>query len=276
MYAQMLRIRRFAEQVNEHLLSNPGSRGIRLRTGQEAIAVGVCSALRRIDCVVSNNQNHAHCLAKGAPVDRLLEQMIDTARRGTGLGSGPVNLANFEEGILGVEDEVSSAALATGSAFLARARTTGQVAVAFYRSDTPSDEFDHAMRVAVQHALPVVYVCERAATQSTADPKPRSTREEALAMPNTDVEGYRVRVVHAAAQRAIDHAREGGGPSLLVCRVAPCEPGDAIEDDPIDMHAGWLLEQAIASQGVLQRLVVENELMISSAVERALALSKSP
>src|SRR5215470_17571942 len=70
MYHQMLQIRAFEEQVNE-LYQTARMPGLaHLYSGEEAVAVGVCAALRRDDYITSTHRGHGHCLAKGAAVDR--------------------------------------------------------------------------------------------------------------------------------------------------------------------------------------------------------------
>ncbi len=79
MYAQMYRIRIFEEQVNELYTSAKMPGLAHLYIGQEAVAVGVCQALRADDYITSTHRGHGHCLAKGAAVDRMFAELLGKA-----------------------------------------------------------------------------------------------------------------------------------------------------------------------------------------------------
>ncbi|MGZ3584496.1 MAG: thiamine pyrophosphate-dependent enzyme, partial [Ktedonobacterales bacterium] len=75
-YRQMMRIRLFEEQVNE-LYKTARMPGLaHLYSGEEAVAVGVCEALRRDDYITSTHRGHGHCLAKGASIDRMFAELL--------------------------------------------------------------------------------------------------------------------------------------------------------------------------------------------------------
>src|SRR5438309_9337326 len=76
LYTKMLRIRLFEEQVNTLYTSAKMPGLAHLYIGEEAIAVGVCEALRRNDYITSTHRGHGHCLAKGAMVDRMFAELL--------------------------------------------------------------------------------------------------------------------------------------------------------------------------------------------------------
>src|SRR5437016_8747473 len=76
MYEQMLKIRVFEEHVNELYTTGKMPGLAHLYIGEEAIAVGVCTALRRDDYITSTHRGHGHCLAKGASVDRMYAELL--------------------------------------------------------------------------------------------------------------------------------------------------------------------------------------------------------
>src|SRR5438552_8837518 len=76
MYRQMAKIRAFEEQVNELYKSAKMPGLAHLYVGEEAVAVGVCQALRRDDFITSTHRGHGHCLAKGASVSRMFEELL--------------------------------------------------------------------------------------------------------------------------------------------------------------------------------------------------------
>src|SRR5437667_10121510 len=130
MYEQMLKIRVFEEHVNVLYLSAKMPGLAHLYTGEEAVAVGVCEALRRDDYITSTHRGHGHCLAKGASIDRMFAELLGKEPgycRGKG---GSMHIADQETGNLGANAIVgASAGVATGAAFSAKMRNSGQVAV---------------------------------------------------------------------------------------------------------------------------------------------------
>src|SRR5262245_63771566 len=132
-YRQMLRIRLFEEQVNQLYLSARMPGLAHLYIGQEAVAVGVCEALRRDDYITSTHRGHGHCLAKGASLDKMFAELLGKAPgycRGKG---GSMHIADQDTGNLGANAIVGgSAGIATGAAMSAKMRGTDQVAVCFF------------------------------------------------------------------------------------------------------------------------------------------------
>src|SRR5258708_32425982 len=117
MYRQMLTIRLFEEQVNELYTSARMPGLAHLYSGEEAVAVGVCTALRRDDYITSTHRGHGHCLAKGASVDRMFAELLGKAAgycRGKG---GSIDIADQGTSNLGPKAIVGgSPGLRTGAA----------------------------------------------------------------------------------------------------------------------------------------------------------------
>ena len=133
MYRQMARIRRFEEQVNELYRSAKMPGLAHLYIGQEAVAVGVCEALRVDDYITSTHRGHGHCLAKGAQIDRMFCELLGKEEGYCHGKGGSMHIADHEHGNLGANAIVAgSTGIATGAAFSARERGTDQVAVCFF------------------------------------------------------------------------------------------------------------------------------------------------
>ena len=162
MYRQMAKIRAFEEQVNE-LYKGAKMPGLaHLYVGEEAVAVGVCEALRRDDFITSTHRGHGHCLAKGATVNRMFAELLGKEAgycRGKG---GSMHIADPETGNLGANAIVGgSAGIATGAALSAKMRGTDQVAVCFFGDGALGQGLLYeAMNMAALWKLPVIYVCE--------------------------------------------------------------------------------------------------------------------
>ena len=130
MYRQMIAIRLFEDQVND-LYTRALMPGLaHLYVGQEAVAVGVCEALRREDYITSTHRGHGHCLAKGASPDRMFAELLGKEAgycRGKG---GSMHIADPDTGNLGANAIVGgSVGIATGAAFSVKHLGNGRVAV---------------------------------------------------------------------------------------------------------------------------------------------------
>src|ERR1044071_1341154 len=162
MYRQMAKIRAFEEQVND-LYTRALMPGLaHLYIGEEAVAVGVCEALRPDDYITSTHRGHGHCLAKGASVDKMFAELlgkVDGYCRGKG---GSMHIADQERGNLGANAIVGgSAGIATGAALSAKMRGTDQVAVCFFGEGALGQGLLYeCMNMAALWKLPVIYLCE--------------------------------------------------------------------------------------------------------------------
>src|SRR6266536_1074258 len=162
MYRQMAKIRAFEEQVNELYKSAKMPGLAHLYTGEEAVAVGVCEALRRDDFITSTHRGHGHCLAKGASVSRMFAELLGKEPgycRGKG---GSMHIADQETGNLGANAIVGgSAALATGAAMSSKMQGTSQETVCLLGDGALGQGVLYeAMNMASLWKLPIIYVCE--------------------------------------------------------------------------------------------------------------------
>src|SRR5690348_12514985 len=225
-YRQMLTIRLFEEQVNELYTSAKMPGLAHLYSGEEAVGVGVCSALRRDDYITSTHRGHGHCLAKGASVDLMFAELLGKAPgycRGKG---GSMHIADQEMGNLGANAIVGgSAALATGAAFSSKMRGSDQVTVCFFGDGALGQGVLYeAMNMAALWKLPIIYVCENnlyteytpIAETAAGD---LSARPKAFGIHTEVIDGQDVVAVHAAAQHLVERAREGKGPGFLLCNT---------------------------------------------------------
>lgn len=223
---QMLRIRAFEEHANQlyRAAKMPGL--THLYTGEEAVAVGVCSVLRRDDTITSTHRGHGHCLAKGAEPRLMFCELLGKVEgycRGKG---GSMHIADHANGNLGANAIVGgSAGIATGSAFSAKALGTDRVSVCFFGEGALGQGVLYeVMNMAALWKLPAVYVCENnlyneytSYLEVTAGTIPG--RAEAFGIPAEEVDGQDVLAVHAAAGRAVERGRRGEGPSFLICQT---------------------------------------------------------
>jgi len=226
LYRTIRTIRRFEERVVELVNQNKIAGVTHEYIGQEAVATGVCAALRPDDVITSTHRGHGHVIAKGADIRAMMAELFG---RETGLNrgrGGSMHIADLSLGIYGANGIVAAGApFAAGAAWAALRAGTDQVAVAFFGDGGVNQGVLHeTMNMAVLWGLPVVFVCENngyAITLPSAESTAGSIvgRASAYGMPARSEDGMGVDLVLAAAQDAIDHARAGKGPAFLEFRT---------------------------------------------------------
>src|SRR5262245_1352635 len=221
----MWRIRAFEERVGELTRGNEVHGLVHLSIGQEAVAAGVCSALRRDDVVYSNHRAHGHAIAKGAPLDRLMAELMGRAA-GLCLGlGGSMHVVDVEHGLLGATGVVGgNVPLALGGALASRLLGRDGVAVVFFGDGAVQGGiFIESVNLAALWRLPVLLVCEN---NGFAEFTPRSAHTVVervgdvvapYGVEHETVDGNDVVAVRAAAERFVGAARAGKGPFLLEC-----------------------------------------------------------
>ncbi|HSQ65598.1 MAG TPA: pyruvate dehydrogenase complex E1 component subunit beta [Polyangiaceae bacterium] len=300
MLERMLRIRaleeRLAEQWERGALPTAA---IHLSTGQEAVAVGVCFALRTDDVIATTHRGHGHMLAKGAPADRMMAEIFGKDSglcRGKG---GSMHVTDASIGALGANGIVgASPLLATGAALAFAHKGEDRVAVAFFGDGaTNQGMFHEALNLASAWKLPVLFVVENNGygeftAQRRSTPIERlSDRAAAYGMRGVTVDGNDVDLVHSTARELVARAREGGGPALLECvtyRHRGHMEGDAqtyrtAEElaawqrrDPIARLRGALLAEGLLDAAKADDLAIQAKAEMEKAVAFALASEEPP
>jgi TPP-dependent pyruvate/acetoin dehydrogenase alpha subunit len=296
MYRQMMAIRLFEENVNE-LYTRALMPGLaHLYIGEEAIAVGVCEALRREDYITSTHRGHGHCLAKGASPKLMFAELLGKEAgycRGKG---GSMHIADPATGNLGANAIVGgSVGIATGAALSAKTLKTGQVAVCFFGEGALGQGVLYeCFNLAQLWKLPVMYVCENNMyneythfSETTAGDIP--SRAAAFGIKADTVDGQDVRAVFAAAATLADRARRGDGPAFLLCetyRYRGHHVGDInreyyrskkeeqqwlAENDPIRNFSAWLMAQKLADAASLSTIDAELKVEMDEAMKFAIA-----
>jgi len=248
----MWRIRLFEEQVGAFARSGEVPGLVHLSIGQEGVAAAVCSQLRDDDAVYSGHRAHGHAIAKGAPLDRLMAELMG---RDTGLCrglGGSMHVVDAEHGFMGATGVVGGTVpIALGSALASRLRGDDSVAVVFFGDGAvQAGHFNETVNLATLWRLPLILVCEN---NGFAEFTPRSahTNVERVSdvvapygLERSTVDGNDVAAVWDAFAAYLASARAGGGPFLLECltrRLRGHYEGDATkyerasaEDDPIE------------------------------------------
>lgn len=296
-YRQMLKIRLFEEKTNELYTSAKMPGLAHLYIGEEAIAVGVCEALRQDDYITSTHRGHGHCLAKGAKLDKMFSELlgkVDGYCRGKG---GSMHIADQDTGNLGANGIVGgSAGIATGAALSIKMRASDQVAVCFFGDGALGQGlFYESMNMAQLWNLPVIYVCENnlygeytPTSKSTSGN--RLARAEAFGMDNVEIDGQDVRLVYQTVQRLVERARAGEGPAFLLCRTYRFRGhhvGDIdrpyrsreeeekwqTENDPLKILSDWLVSDKMVELDLFSQIEDEVRTEVEAAVTFALNAS---
>src|ERR687895_1039245 len=161
-YRQMVKIRRFEEEVNQLYLGAKMPGLAHLYIGQEAIAVGVCEALRRDDYITSTHRGHGHCLAKGADPKLMFAELLGKEAGYCKGKGGSMHIADPATGNLGANAIVGgSAGIATGAAYASKYLKNGRVTVCFFGEGALGQGLLYeTMNYAQLWKLPVIFVCE--------------------------------------------------------------------------------------------------------------------
>jgi len=224
---QMLRIRRFEEKCSE-LYQQEKIRGfLHLYIGEEAVAVGVISALQPQDAVVATYREHGHALARGVAMDRIMAEMYgkqEGCSRGRG---GSMHLFDAGTNFYGGNAIVGGGLpIAVGLGLAAKMQGSGRVVACFFGEGAMAEgEFHESMNLAALWQLPVLFVCENnlyamgtplAITESETD---LHLKAASYRVASEAVDGMDVVACEAAARRMLAQVRVGNGPAFLECRT---------------------------------------------------------
>ena len=227
LYRELVRIRRFEERVYLLFLEGEIPGTVHQYQGQEAVAVGVCSALERTDWITSTHRPHGHALAKGVSPRAAMAELYGKATgccRGRG---GSMHLGDPDVGMLPAIAIVAGGnTVVTGLGLAFKLRRSGQVAACFFgEGATNEGAFHEGLNFAAVQQLPVVFVCENN-LYGASTPYTRvslvedvAARAAAYGVPGRIVDGMDVLAVHEAAVEAVADARAGKGPTLLECKT---------------------------------------------------------
>lgn len=295
MYEQMWKIRTFEEHANQLYLSAKMPGLTHMYSGQEAVAVGVCEALRTDDYITSTHRGHGHCLAKGAELKPMFAELLGKEAgycRGKG---GSMHIADQTKGNLGANAIVGgSAGIATGAAMSAKTLGTDQVSVCFFGEGALGQGLLYeVMNMAQLWKFPVIYVCENNMyneythfSETTAGTI--LDRAKAFNIHTEEVDGQDVREVYLTMSKLVERSRTTKEPAFLLChtyRYYGHHVGDINREyyrskeeendwktnrDPIKNVGEWLKEQDFADQGVLDVIKKNVEKEAEEAVNFAL------
>jgi len=293
MFRTQVIIREAEQRAYDLFLQNLVKGTSHLSLGQEAVAAGVAAAMRPNDLSFCTYRGHAHTLARGVPVEKVLGELMQRDNglmRGKG---GSMHLTSVEHGVMGSYAIIGAhLPIACGSAWRAQYKGHDDVSVCFFGDGTTNiGAFHEALNFAAIWKLPVVFVCENnqymeytPIGEITAVPHPAADRAPAYGLPSIVVDGNDADEVYRATQTAFAKARKGEGPSLIECmtyrtsghsRADPGKyrpPGELEawkERDPIKQYRARLRQFGISEAAIAE---IENE--VRHVVDEATAACK--
>jgi TPP-dependent pyruvate/acetoin dehydrogenase alpha subunit len=219
----MLLIRAFDEKVDELYAEGKLHGTAHFYVGQEAVAVGVISALEEGDVITGTHRGHGHAIAFGLDVERMAAELLGKASGYCHGKGGSMHIADVKAGMLGANGIVGgSMGIACGAAWAFKQRREERVAICFF-GDGGANEgiFHETLNLAAIWNLPVVFVCENNQYGMSMSVKKAfaieriSERAAGYGMPGATVNGMELDDVHEVASEAVERARGGEGPTLL-------------------------------------------------------------
>jgi len=292
MYRRMVRIREFELAAMDLFKRGQVKGAIHLYIGQEASGVGVCLALRKEDLIAGTHRSHGHNLAKGADPKRMMAEILGKETGYCKGRGGSMHIAAFETGSLGALAVVGSGIpLAVGAALAFQMRGEDRVAVPFTgEAGSNTGNWHEGLNMASVWNLPVVFVLENnhygvsTNIEDVVKVKDLSQRALAYGIPGIRVDGFDVVAVYRAALQAVERARRGEGPTLLVTESYRFEGHYAGEPevyrtraevkeyrkkDPIPRFRNDVVNDGLAKPAELDAINAEIKQEIADAVQYA-------
>src|SRR6476660_6963329 len=277
LYRRMLLIRRFEEKSAEVYVAGKIGGFCHLYIGQEAVAVGALSALRKDDYVITSYREHGHAIAKGMSPESVMAELYGKATGCSKGKGGSMHMFDKEVNFLGGHGIVGGQIpLATGTAFGSKYLGTDQVTLCFFgEAAVNQGAFHESLNMAQLWKLPVIYICENnrygmgTSLERAMSLQNVAQKGDAYDMASEFVDGMDVLAVREATARAVERARKGYLPTLLEIRTyrfmghSMSDPGNYRtraeiekyqERDPIKLLSASLLEEKVVEQKALDEI----------------------
>ena len=294
MYRSQVALRQFETRAYDMFLENLVKGTSHLSLGQEAIAVGFATAMKKGDWTFATYRGHAHTLARGVPMTPVLAELLGRTNGLMAGKGGSMHLTSVEHGVMGSYAIIGAhLPIACGAAWSALYRGTDQVAVCFFGDgSTNIGAFHEALNLAAVWKLPVIFVCENnlwmeytRTTEVTSVAHPAADRAVAYGLERIIVDGNDADAVFDVASAAMARARAGDGPTMIEAMTyrhgghSRADPGKYRPDaeveewlakDPIPRYRSRLLDEG-ASEEQLAAIEADVAAQVDRATEEAKA-----
>jgi pyruvate dehydrogenase E1 component alpha subunit len=293
---EMALIRRFEEKAAEMYALGKIGGFLHLYIGQEAVAVGATSAVRREDYAVSSYREHGHCLAKGSDPRKVMAELfgrIGGLSKGKG---GSMHLFDKSVNFLGGHGIVGAhLPLAAGAGFGIKYQGGDQVVLCYFGDGAvPEGEFHESMNLAALWKLPVIFICENNRyAMGTAIHRALAQTEiwrfaETYGIPGEVVDGMEVLAVRDTVLRAVERARRDKTPTLIEARTyrfrghSMRDPAGAVyrtreeverekQRDPITLFGDRCLKDGVLAESDIRNV----EKAVADLVDEAVAFAEA-
>jgi pyruvate dehydrogenase E1 component alpha subunit len=295
MYRIQVELRESEQRAFDLFLQNLVKGTSHLSLGQEAVATGFAAAMEPGDLTFCTYRGHAHTLARGVPMDRVLGELMGRDNgllRGKG---GSMHLTSVEHGVMGSYAIVGAhIPIACGAAWRAQYKGDKDVSVCFFGDGTTNiGAFHEGLNFAAIWKLPVVFVCENNLYMEytpigdvTAVKDPAAGRASAYGLESIIIDGQDADVVYRTAKAAYDKARSGGGPSLIECLTyrysghSRADPAKYRPEGELDFWKGKrdpirIYRERLLQAGVPESTLLEIEDVVRQRVEEATTICKA-
>ena len=227
LYEKMVRIRQFENEVEKNVQRGHLHGTTHLYNGQEAVAVGVCSALQNGDYISSTHRGHGHAIAMGADIHKMMAEMFGKITGYSKGKGGSMHIADIEEGNLGSNGVVGGGIpIAVGAGLSMQMQQKNNVVACFFGDGAINEgSFHEALNMASIWQVPVIFICENnmygmsSAIGDMTNIDQLSERAVAYGIPGVTIDGNDVLVVKETMERAVERARNGAGPTFIEAKT---------------------------------------------------------
>jgi TPP-dependent pyruvate/acetoin dehydrogenase alpha subunit len=294
MYRMQVEIREAEQRAFDLFLQNLVKGTSHLSLGQEAVATGFAAAMKPGDLSFCTYRGHAHTLARGVPIEKVLGELMQRDNglmRGKG---GSMHLTSVDHGVMGSYAIIGAhLPIACGAAWRAQYKGSKDVAVCFFGDGTTNiGAFHEALNFAAVWKLPVIFVCENnlygefSHILHTTPYEDLVIRAAGYSMQTELVDGNGVLAVYDAAAPAISRARDGEGPTFIECKTyrhrghSRTDPAKYrhqteveawLKRDPISLYRAELGAAGLMSDADAENITTEARTLVKAAADRAAA-----
>ncbi len=295
-YETMYKMRRFEEEVFEFYKNGLMPGLAHLYLGEEAVATGVCSALKEDDYVGSSHRGHGHLVARGADVSKMMAEILGKESGYCHGKGGSMHIMALDKGILGANGIVGGEIpISTGAGYTAKYNNTDQVSVSFF-GDAATNEgtFHESVNMAAAWDLPVIYIIENnlygisVDIRDVTNTENLADRAKAYGIPGVIVDGMDVVAVYKEAKKAVNRARSGKGPTIIECKTYRWQghhvgdPGDYRSRRDEDEKETWVnrcpvknFRKKLNGNKITEKEISAIEKHVEKEIEHAVEFAKS-
>ena len=288
----MLKIRKF-ELLADKLIKSGNIFGTtHLYVGEEAIASGVCYALKKDDYITSTHRGHGHCIAKSDNLKRILAELLGKEDGFCNGKGGSMHIASFSDGILGANGIVGgSIGIATGAAFAVKKLGGKKVVACFFgEGATNQGLLYESLNLAKIWNLPIIYICENnlyaisVHIRYSSGSEIISNRLKGFGIKTKIIDGNNVEEVYYTIRNVAGFCRKGEGPFFIECLTyrqlghsrsdnQPYRTKDEVDEwkkkDPIDNYINKLINNKVIDKNELERMMREVDDDLDEALKYA-------